>query len=50
MGDLRIIKNNFLKKLFIKGPKFGESKPINFDKAKSNIITGLEECIQKWCK
>ena len=33
-SDLRVIKNNILRKLFTKGPKFIErSKPINFDKA-----------------
>ena len=38
-SDLRVIKNvlrvirRFLRKLFTKGPKFRESKPINFDKA-----------------
>ena len=49
-GDLRIIKSNVLRKLFTKGPKFRESKRINFDKAKSCILTSLEECIQKRCK
>ena len=38
-GDLRIIKNNFIRKLFIKGPKFIKSKPINSDKPKSIILT-----------
>ena len=36
-------------KLLSKGPKFRDSEPINFDKAKSCILTGLEECIPKWC-
>ena len=31
-SNLRVIKNNLLRKLFTKGPKFRESKPINFDK------------------
>ena len=47
--DLRVIKNNVLTRLFIKGPKFRESKPINFDKVKSYILTDLEKCIQKRC-
>ena len=46
MGDLHTIKNN-VKKLFTKGPTFMESTPINFDNAKSCILTGLEDCIQK---
>ena len=40
---------NFLRKLFTKRPRFRESEQINFDKAKSCILTGLEDCIQKWC-
>ena len=48
-GDLRIIKNNVLRKLFTKRTQFKEDKPINFDKAKSCILTALEEYIQNWC-
>ena len=33
-GDLRIIDNNPLRKLFTKGPKFRETKTINLEKAK----------------
>ena len=33
-GDVRIIKNNALTKLFIKGPKYRENGPINLEKAK----------------
>ena len=49
MGDLRIIKNNVLRKLFTKRPNFRDIRPINFNKAKSCIPTGLKECICKWC-
>ena len=35
-GDLRIIKNNVLRKLFIKGPKYREN------------ILGLHNCISSW--
>ena len=31
-GDLRIIRNNVLRKSFIKGPKYREVKPINLEK------------------
>lgn len=48
-GDLRIIKNNALRKLLTEETKFRESKPINCNKARSRILTGLEECTQKWC-
>ena len=36
-GDLRIIKNNALRKLFIKGSKYREVRPINLKKAKRCI-------------
>ena len=48
MGDLHVIKKNVLKISFTKGPKFRENKAINFDKAKSCILIGPEECVQKW--
>ena len=44
-GDLRIIKNNALRKLFIKGPKYREVRPINLEKAKRCILEGLHNCI-----
>ena len=49
-GDLYIIKSNFVRKLFTEVPKFRGRKLINFDKAKSCVLTGLEECTQEWCK
>ena len=48
-GDLRIIRNNVLRKLFIKGPKFREARPINLEKAKRGILEGLDNCISSWC-
>ena len=48
-GDLRIIKNNALRKLFIKGPKYREVRPINLEKAKRCILEGLHDCISSWC-
>ena len=47
--DLRIIKNNALRKLFIKGPKYREVRPINLEKAKRCILEGLHNCISSWC-
>ena len=44
-GDLRIVKNNALRKLFIKGTKYREVKPINQEKAKRCILEGLHNCI-----
>ena len=48
-GDLRIIKNNASRKLFIKGPKYREVRPINLEKAKRCILEGLHNCISSWC-
>ena len=45
-GDLRIIKNNALRKLFIKGPKYREVRPINLEKAKRCILEGLDNCFK----
>ena len=47
--DLHIIDNYHLGKLFTKGPKFRETKTINLEKAKSCILTGLNDCINDWC-
>ena len=47
-GDLRIIKNNALRKLFIKGRKYREVRPINLEKAKPCILDGLHNCISSW--
>ena len=45
IGDLRIIRNNALRKLFIKGPKYREVRPINLEKGKRCILEGLDNCI-----
>ena len=45
IGDLRIIGNGVLRKLFIKGPKYREVRPINLEKAKCGILEGLDNCI-----
>ena len=47
--DLRIIKNNALRKLFIKGSKYRKVRPINLEKAKRCILEGLHNCISSWC-
>ena len=48
-GDLRLISNSTLRKLLSKGPKYRESKPINLDKAKESILTGIDECVDNFC-
>ena len=44
-GDLRIIKNNALRK----GPKCREVRPLNLEKAERCILEGLHNCISSWC-
>ena len=48
-GDLRIIRNNVLRKRFIKGPKYREVRPISLEKAKNCILEGHDNCISNWC-
>ena len=48
-GDLRINKNNALRKIFIKGPKYSEVRSINLKEAKRCILKGLHNCISSWC-
>ena len=42
-GNLRIITNNMLRKLFSKGPKYGENRTTDYGKAKESIITGSKK-------
>ena len=48
-GDLQIIRNNGLRKNFIKGPKYREIRPINLEKAKHCILQCLDNSISSWC-
>ena len=48
-GDLQIIRNNVLRKIFIKRPKYREVRPINLKKVKHCILEGLDNCISSWC-
>ena len=48
-GNLGIIKNPKLRKLFAKGPKYREPVAINWGDVVTNISVGLDECISKWC-
>ena len=45
-GNLKIIKNNKLKKLLKKGPNYREPRSINFKKCKTEISNGLDMCIE----
>ena len=48
-GNLKIISNNKLRKLFSKGPKYRESKTINYNIARESILSGITSCIELWC-
>ena len=47
--DLRIIKNNVSRNLFIKGSKYRDVSPKNLEKAKRCILEGFDNCISSWC-
>ena len=42
-GDLRIIENNSLRKIFTKGPKFRQNKEIDLNKTRDCILGGLKD-------
>jgi len=44
-GNLKIIKNNKLRKLISKGPNFREPRSINWNRCKTEIFNGLDLCI-----
>ena len=44
-GDLRIVENEKLRKLLVKGPNYREPRKIDFDKASEEILRGLNDCI-----
>ena len=48
-GDLQIIKNNALRKLLHKGPKYRKVRPINLEKATRYILESLHNFISSWC-
>ena len=48
-GDIRIILDIKLRKIFFNGPKFGESYCPNFEKAITRIVEGIDDCINTWC-
>ena len=46
-GDLRIIQNSKLRKLFSKGPNYRENKTINYSKCMKEICDSIEACTSK---
>ena len=49
-GDLKIVENNKLRKLLSKGPNHREPVAIDFDKAKEEILSGIETLVTNWAK
>ena len=48
-GDLKIIENSKLRKLFSRGPKYRETRQLDFASAKNEIAKGVDDCIKKYC-
>ena len=46
-GDLNIVQNSKLRKLFSKGPNYREKKTINYSKCSKEIDISLTECASK---
>ena len=47
-GDLNIVSDVKLRNLLSKGPKYREPLPFSCEKAKEDIILGLNSCIEAW--
>ena len=48
-GDLRIVRDNKLRKIISKGPKFREPQKLDWDKARDSIKSGITDCVSSWC-
>ena len=48
-GDLNIVENAKLRKLLSRGPKYREPKQLDFISAKSEIVKGIDNCIENYC-
>lgn len=49
-GDLNIVSNIKLRNLISKGPKYREPLPFSCDKAKDDILMGIDDCIKSWSR
>ena len=47
-GDLRVIEDKDLRKLFCKGPKYREPQNVNWDHFLNNFQKTLKDCTKKW--
>ena len=48
-GDLRLIENNRLRKLFAKGPKYRERKLVNWKLSEEKLTHAVKEYAKSWC-
>ena len=49
-GDLRLIKNNKMRKLFSKCPKYRENKFLDWNLVEETILESVKNCAELWCK
>lgn len=49
-GDLRLVKNNRLRKLFTKGPKYREAKLTNWNVVQKAMLESVKQCAEAWCE
>ena len=49
-GDLRLIENNLLRKLFSRGPKYREKKFVNWNLTEEKMIASVKEYAESWCE
>ena len=47
--NLKITDDNKLSKLFRKSSKYRQNITADYQKARKNVITGINACIQSWC-
>ena len=47
-GDLKIVSDPKLRSLIAKGPKYREPMPFSCKQARSDIIKGIDDCIDTW--
>ena len=48
-GDLRLVENNKLRKLLVKGPKYREKRFVNWDEIENSLIDSVKVCAKEWC-
>jgi hypothetical protein len=49
-GDLRLVQNPKLRRLFSKGPNYREPVPLNWTKARECIADGLRSSVSNWSR